>query len=52
MKKVHKTWIIKTVIFVSILTVGSTFLGLEFGWKVGWGIGLINYAMMLAFRYE
>ena len=50
--KVRKDWIIKTVLFISVLAVGSTFLGLEFGWKVGWGVGLINYAMMLGFRYE
>jgi hypothetical protein len=34
------------LLILGCLIVGSSFLGIEFGWTVGWGVGLINFAML------
>ena len=34
------------LIILGCLVVGSTFLGIEFGWTVGWGVGLIYFAIL------
>jgi hypothetical protein len=37
-----------TVVLVSSLVLGSTFIGMEFGWKVGWGVGLLLWSYLKA----
>jgi len=47
---VDKDRLITFCLVIGFLMVGSTLLGIEFGWKVGWGIGCLNYSMLLGYR--
>ena len=49
-KWVDKDRLVTFGIVMGLLVVGSTLLGIEFGWKVGLGIGCLNYSMLMGYR--